>query len=53
MQQIAAGFGDDDMLSECGAPVAQWVVRPTHTRLVTGSKHDCCKNPLVFAMITS
>ena len=35
----------------CGALVAQWVVRPTHTRLVPGSKHDWCKNPLVFAMI--
>ena len=33
------------------ALVAQWVVRPTHTRLVPGSKHDWCKNPLVFAMI--
>ena len=28
-------------------------VRPTHTRLVPGSKHDWCKNPLVFAMIAS
>ena len=35
------------------APVAQWVVRPTHTRLVPESKHDWCKNPLVFAMIAS
>ena len=33
--------------------VAQWVVRPTHTRLVTGSKHAWRKNPLVFAMIVS
>ena len=31
--------------------LAQWVVRPTHTRLVPGSKHDWCENPLVFAMI--
>ena len=35
------------------SPVAQWVVRPTHTLLVPGSKHDWCKNPLVFAMIAS
>ena len=35
------------------APVAPWVVRPTHTRLVPGSKHDWCKNPLVFAMVAS
>ena len=35
------------------APVAQWVVRPTHTRMVPGSKHDWCKNPLVFAMIAT
>ena len=33
------------------ALVAQWVVRPTHTRLVPGSKHAWYKNPLVFAMI--
>ena len=33
--------------------VAQWVVCPIHTRLVPGSKHDRCKNPLVFAMIAS
>ena len=35
------------------APVAQWVVCPTHTRLIPGSKHDWCKSPLVFAMIAS
>ena len=35
------------------APVAQWVLRPTHTRLVPGSKHDWCKSPLVFAMIAT
>ena len=35
------------------APMAQWVVRPTHTRLVPGSKHDWCKNPLVFVMTAS
>ena len=34
-------------------PVAQWVVRPTHTRFVPGSKHVWCKNPLVVAMIAS
>ena len=36
--------------------VAQWVVRPTHTRLVLESKHTWCKNPknpLVFAMIVT
>ena len=33
--------------------LAQWVVRPTHTRLVPGSKHTWCKNTLVFAMIAS
>ena len=27
------------------APVAQWVVRPTHTQLVPGSKHAWCKKP--------
>ena len=36
-----------------GAPVAQWVVRSTHTQLLSGSKHDWCKNTLVFAMIAS
>ena len=41
------------LLTDAGAPVAQWVVRPTHTRLVPGSKHAWCKNPLVFAMIAS
>ena len=36
------------------APVAQWVVHPTHIWLVLGSKHAWCKNPLlVFAMIAS
>ena len=33
------------------ALVAQWVVHLTHTWLVPGSKHNRCKNPLVFAMI--
>ena len=33
--------------------MAQWVVRPTHTRLAPGSKHTQCKNPLVFAMIAT
>ena len=33
------------------APVAQWVVHLTRTRLIPGLKHDWCKNPLVFAMI--
>ena len=32
------------------APVAQWVVHPTHTWLVAGSKHAWFKNTLVFAM---
>ena len=35
------------------APVTQWVVRPIHSLLVPGSKHDWCKNPLVFAMIAT
>ena len=35
------------------APVAQWVVRPTRTRLVPKSKHNWCKNPLALAMIAS
>ena len=34
-------------------PVVQWVMHPTRTRLVPGSKHDWCKNPLVFAMIAT
>ena len=36
-----------------GAPVAQWVVRLTHTQLVPGSKHAWCKNPLVLVSISS
>ena len=38
---------------EAGARVAQWVVCPTHTRLVPGSKYDWCKNTLVSAMIAT
>ena len=33
--------------------MAQWVVRPIHTQLVPGLKHNWCKNPLVFAVIAT
>ena len=38
-----------NILIQVSAPVAQWVVHLTHTWLIPGSKHNCYKNPLVFA----
>ena len=35
------------------SPSGSVVVRPIHNRLVPGSKHDWCKNPLVFVMIAT
>ena len=59
LQDIPSDDSDADGSTNVGiyilqtlrALVAQWVVHPTHTWLVPGSKHDWCKNPLVFAMI--
>ena len=48
-----SNFGIMYSLNVQGAPVTQWVMRPTHNRLVPGSKHDWCKKPLVFAMIAT